>query len=362
MFKSLFFSKKQPKSENVSSADSIEIDEVSIEEPEVTGEPEPHPFLGEAKESAEEEKQSWLGRLRHGLRKSSSRLGTGIAEIFTKQRLDDETLEALEDLLISADLGVKTARSICESLRRKRVDKEVSQDEIKQLLVDELVSILGPIAKPLTIGEHQGPYVMVMVGVNGNGKTTTVGKLAKQYTEQGKKVMIAACDTFRAAATDQISVWAKRVGVDIIVGQAEADPASVAYTALERAKEAKTDILLIDTAGRLHVKKNLMEELGKIIRVIQKIAPDAPHQTLLVLDATTGQNAFKQVEAFQSLVPLSGLIVTKLDGTAKGGVVVGLAKEYSYPIVAIGVGEGIYDLSSFEAVAFAKNLVGIEGE
>lgn len=361
MFKSIFSRKKNLPDEPAELVAQSEAYSVAPEEGLEL--PEPQVFLVTEEEAEVNEKTSWLSRMRQGLKKTSNRIGTGITEIFTKQRLDEDTLEALEDLLISSDLGVKTSRDICEQLRRKRVDKEVTVSEIKSLLVDELVTILQPVAVPLVFNDTDPkPHVVVMVGVNGNGKTTTIGKLAKHYVGEGKHVMIAACDTFRAAATEQLALWAERVGVEIVTGKAEADPASVAYTAMERAKASGVDILLIDTAGRLHVKKNLMEELYKIIRVIQKSNINAPHHTLLVLDATTGQNAFKQVEAFQALVPLTGLIVTKLDGTAKGGVVVGLAKEYRYPIVAIGVGEAVHDLSSFEAEAFAKNLLGLEGE
>lgn len=305
-----------------------------------------------------EEKKGWFARLKAGLSKSSNKLTDGISGIFTKRKLDDETLEELEELLITSDLGVEVARSITTDLAKDRFNKEISLEEVKEVMAKNISELLTPYATPLTIDATLKPQVILICGVNGNGKTTTIGKLAKQYKEQGHSVMIAACDTFRAAAVSQLAVWAERAGCEIIEGEMNADPASVAYKALERAKAAGTDVVLIDTAGRLHNKSNLMDELAKVIRVMQKVIPEAPHHTVLVLDATTGQNAHAQVDVFKKCVNLTGLIVTKLDGTAKGGVVVALAKQFGLPIHAIGVGEGIDDLKAFEADSFAKSLVG----
>lgn len=306
-------------------------------------------------------KTSWVSRLKQGLQRTSSSLGGGINAIFTKRKLDAEALESLEELLITADTGLATAASITATIAKGRFDKEISAEEIKEALASEVAAILTPVAKPLIIDPTLKPCVILVAGVNGNGKTTTIGKLAKQFSSQEKKVMFAACDTFRAAAVEQLRIWAERTNSPIITGKEQADAASVAYTALEKAKEAGVDILLIDTAGRLQNKKNLMEELTKVVRVLNKADSTVPHHALLVLDATTGQNAFKQVELFKEAININGLIVTKLDGTAKGGVVVGLAKQFNLPIYAVGVGEGIDDLQPFEAENFAKGLVGIEG-
>lgn len=307
-------------------------------------------------------KSSWLERLKHGLDKSSHLIGGGISGIFTKRKLDAEALEELEELLIMADLGVTTAAAITSRIAKNRFDKEISPEEIKTALAQEVTALLEPVTIPLVIPEGNAPHVIVMVGVNGNGKTTTIGKLARQLKDEGKSVMLAACDTFRAAAVEQLTVWADRNDCPIITGKEQADPASVAYNALEAAKAQAVDVLLIDTAGRLQNKANLMEELVKIIRVLKKLDETMPHQILLVLDATTGQNAFKQVQIFKDMVNITGLIVTKLDGTAKGGVVVGLADNFKLPIHAIGVGEGIEDLHAFEAGSFARNLVGIHSD
>lgn len=307
-----------------------------------------------------EEKPGWLQRLKTGLNKSSQLIGGGITGIFTRRKLDATAVEELEELLIMADLGVKTAATLSAHIAKNRFDKEVTAEEIKAALATEITNLLEPVAKPLVIPTTDQPHVIVMVGVNGNGKTTTIGKIAKQLKTDGKSVMLAACDTFRAAAVEQLNVWAERTGCSIVTGKDQADPASVAYTALEQAKEQKQDVLLLDTAGRLQNKTNLMEELVKIIRVLKKLDESVPHQILLVLDATTGQNAFKQVQIFKEMVNITGLIITKLDGTAKGGVVVGLADAFKLPIYAIGVGEGVEDLHAFDAQSFAKNLVGME--
>jgi fused signal recognition particle receptor len=301
---------------------------------------------------------SWLSRLKSGLSKTSEKVSGGISDIFTKQKLDAESLEALEDLLITTDIGVATSARIIDELSKTRLDKNITPEEVRHVVASQIEAVLSPVTKPLTPDASHRPHVVLVCGVNGNGKTTTIGKLAKRYSDEGKKVMIAACDTFRAAAVEQLDVWAERAGCPIIKGEENADPASVAYQALERARETGADILLIDTAGRLHNKANLMEELQKIRRVIGKLDETAPHDTVLVLDATTGQNAHNQVKTFKEAVTLTGLIITKLDGTAKGGVVVGLAEAFKIPLHAIGVGESIEDLKAFDAREFAESLVG----
>ncbi len=300
---------------------------------------------------------SWLGRLTSGLSKSSQQLSEGITGIFTKSKLDEEALEELEELLIASDMGVAAAMEVTEQLRNRRFDKDITPEAVKQVLAEELAQMLAPVAAPLQLSDAK-PHIVLVVGVNGNGKTTTIGKLAKQLQAQGNRVMLAAADTFRAAAVEQLQVWAERVNCPIVTGENQADPASVAFRAAEQAREQGADVLLIDTAGRLHNKANLMEELKKIIRVLQKQMPDAPHSVLQVLDGTTGQNALQQVKAFKELVNVDGLVVTKLDGTAKAGVIVALAKEFKLPIHAIGVGEQVDDLQPFTAESFAARLVG----
>lgn len=303
----------------------------------------------------------WLSRLTKGLSKSSSKLGQGITDSFTKRKLDDEALEELEEVLIVADMGPKTAAKLVADFSQERFDKEVSASEVKQALAAQITKILEPVAQPLSIErENDKPFVMLVCGVNGAGKTTTIGKLAYEYhVKQHKNVMIAAADTFRAAAVEQLDEWAKRAHVPLIKKDIGADAGAVAYEAMERAEAENADLLMIDTAGRLQNKSNLMEELAKIIRVIKKRDDSAPHAILLVLDSTTGQNAHSQVQHFKDVVDLSGLVVTKLDGSAKGGVVVSLAQEFGLPIHAIGVGEKIEDLSPFQAEEFADSLMGI---
>lgn len=305
------------------------------------------------------EKKGWLARLREGLSRTSSGLSDGITGIFTKRKLDEAMLEELEELLIMADMGSTTAARIVAEFGKGRFDKEVEPQEVKEALAAQIAALLAPVALPLTIEPSLKPHVVLVVGVNGNGKTTTMGKLASRFSQDGKKVMMAAADTFRAAAVEQLKVWGQRSGVPVITGEENADPASVAYRALEQARAAGADVLMIDTAGRLHNKKNLMEELQKIVRVLKKLDESAPHTVLQVLDGTTGQNALAQVEAFRDLAAVSGLVVTKLDGTAKGGVVVALADKFKLPIHAIGVGESIEDLRAFKAEDFARSLVGI---
>jgi fused signal recognition particle receptor len=309
---------------------------------------------------SEEGKKSWFARLKDGLKRSSSKLTTGIAEIFTKRRLDDDALEEFEDLLITSDLGVTTAAKLGAELSRTRFDKEVDPAEIQEFIATEVAKILEPVAKPLVIDATKKPHVILVVGVNGSGKTTTIGKLAKTYRDQGLKVMMAAGDTFRAAAVEQLKVWGERTGCPVIARDTGADAAGLAFDAIDQAKREGYDLLLIDTAGRLQNKAHLMDELKKIVRVIHKRDETAPHDTLLVLDATTGQNAHSQVEVFSEATNVTGLIVTKLDGTAKGGVVVALAEKFAKPVHAIGVGESAEDLRPFEAKSFARSLAGLE--
>ncbi|MGR3434610.1 MAG: signal recognition particle-docking protein FtsY [Shimia sp.] len=273
--------------------------------------------------------------------------------------LDDDMLESLEELLIASDMGVDTALRVTANLAEGRMGRRVSSDEIKGLLADEVTRIMAPVARPLPLYPKR-PQVVLVVGVNGSGKTTTIGKLASQFRAAGKSVVIAAGDTFRAAAVEQLQVWGERAGVPVMTAPEGSDPASLAFDAMGRAEADGADLLLIDTAGRLQNRADLMEELSKIVRVIRKKDPEAPHNTLLVLDATTGQNALGQVETFQKLADVSGLVMTKLDGTAKGGVLVALADRFGLPIHAIGVGEQIDDLASFEPEEFAKALTGAE--
>jgi len=330
-----------------------------IEELEVAPVPK-HNRIDDAKEAEElsdhTDEGGWISRLSKGLKKSSQKF----TDVLTKRKLDAAALEELEETLIMADLGPKTAAKIVADFSASRFEKEVDENEIKQALAELMTTILEPVAKPLVVSSDHKPTVVLMTGVNGAGKTTTIGKMASQYHNDGKKVMMVAADTFRAAAVEQLQEWGRRNHCDVITGEIGADPASVAFQAMERAKAEGVDVLLIDTAGRLHNKKNLMEELQKIIRVIQKQDDTAPHATLLVLDATTGQNALSQVETFKELVDISGLIVTKLDGSAKGGVVVALADAFGLPVHAVGVGEGINDLQPFTAESYAKSLVGLD--
>jgi fused signal recognition particle receptor len=306
-----------------------------------------------------EQKKGWIARLRAGLSRTSSRLSDGISGIFTGRKLDDAALEDLEDLLITSDLGVETATKLSAELARTRFDKEVSADEIRTALAAQVTTILEPVATPLVVDPSHRPHIILVTGVNGSGKTTTIGKLAKQLKTDGKSVMLAAGDTFRAAAIEQLKIWGERSGCPVVSTSQGADAASLAFEAIDRARAENMDVLIIDTAGRLQNREDLMQQLQKVVRVITKQDETAPHDTLLVLDATTGQNAHSQVQTFQSMCNVTGLIVTKLDGSARGGVLVALAERFALPVHAIGVGEGEDDLRPFEAEAFAKSLVGL---
>lgn len=304
--------------------------------------------------------ESWLARLRVGLSRSSSRLAGGISTIFSGQKLDDRLLEQLEEVLITADLGVETASQLTAKLARTRFDKEVSAADVRAALADEVSKILQPVAVPLEIKEGNHPHIILVTGVNGSGKTTSIGKLAKSLSGEGKSVILAAGDTFRAAAIDQLKIWGERTGCPVIESSPGGDAASLAFEAIERARVQNADVLIIDTAGRLQNRDDLMQELQKIIRVISKQDETAPHDCLLVLDATTGQNAHSQVETFRSMCNVTGLVVTKLDGSARGGVIVALATRFGLPVHAVGVGEGEDDLRPFEANHFSRSLVGLE--
>lgn len=303
---------------------------------------------------------SWLGRLKAGLTKTSSQIGGGIADIFRKRRLDDAAIQELEDLLIISDLGLDVAARLVGNLKKGRFGKEVSDEEIRAALATDIAEILSPIAIPLEINVARKPNVVLVVGVNGSGKTTTIGKLARLYKAQGLDVMLAAGDTFRAAAVEQLKIWGERTGCPVISGKAEGDAAGLAYEALQQATSRGADVLLIDTAGRLHNKADLMAGLEKINRVLKKLDESAPHDCLLVLDATIGQNAHSQVEAFRDIVSVSGLVLTKVDGSSKGGVLVALSERFGLPVHAIGVGEGVEDLQPFEAGAYARSLMGLD--
>ncbi len=305
-------------------------------------------------------KTSWWSRLKQGLARSSSSIGTGISDIFTKRKLDAETLEELEDVLIRADLGVVTAARIAQAVGHGRYDKSIDPTEVRAILASEVEKVLAPVAQPLTIDAAKKPYVILVVGVNGSGKTTTIGKLAAKFSAEGKKVMLAAGDTFRAAAIEQLQIWGARFGATVISRQQGADAAGLAYDAIRDAKEAGADVLIMDTAGRLQNRKELMDELEKIIRVMRKIDPDAPHASLLVIDATVGQNALSQVEIFGRVAGITGLVMTKLDGTARGGILVAIAEKFKLPVHFIGVGETADDLEPFEARDFARAIAGIE--
>jgi len=299
---------------------------------------------------------SWFQRLKAGLTKSSSRLSQNIAGIFTKRKLDAATLEELEDTLIQADLGVETAMRITQALAQDRFNKEISAEEVRAVLAAEVEKTLSPVARPLSLtGEHR-PHVILVVGVNGTGKTTTIGKLASRLAEQGHKVTLAAGDTFRAAAIDQLRIWAERARAEIVAHKVGADAAGLAFDGLSKARENGSDVLLIDTAGRLQNKRALMDELEKMIRALRKIDPSAPHQVLLVLDATTGQNALNQVEVFKDKAGVTGLVMTKLDGTARGGILVAISAKFALPVHAVGVGEAVDDLAPFDAAEFARAI------
>ena len=306
-----------------------------------------------------EEKQGWFAQLRQGLARTSAALSGNVASVLTKRWFDEETLDELEEVLIKADLGPAMAGRVREELARSRHERGLAPEAVREVLATEIAKVLVPVAKPLTLSAAR-PNVILIVGVNGTGKTTTAAKLAHNFMRDGHSVLLAAADTFRAAAIDQLKLWGGRIGAEVVAKDVGADPAGVAYEALERARAEGKDVLLVDTAGRLQNKSDLMAELTKIVRVLKKLDDSAPHGVLLVLDATTGQNALAQVEVFKEIAGVTGLVVTKLDGTARGGILVAIAERYGIPINAIGIGEGIDDLEPFDADSFARAIAGLE--
>jgi fused signal recognition particle receptor len=308
----------------------------------------------------EKTKLSWWRRLSIGLKRTSSSIGTAVADLVTKRKLDPAMLEDIEDVLLRADLGTEVSGRIAVAVGVGRYDKAISADEVKAVVASEVEKVLSPVAKPLVIDETRKPFVILVVGVNGSGKTTTVGKLAAKFSTEGRKVMLAAGDTFRAAAIEQLKIWGERTRSPVIAGAQGSDSASLVFNAVSAAREGKLDVLLVDTAGRLQNKAQLMSELEKIVRVMRKVDVSAPHAVLLVLDATVGQNALSQVEVFHRIAGVTGLVMTKLDGTARGGILVALAEKHALPVHFIGVGEGIEDLAPFTARDFAQAIAGID--
>ncbi|MCK2055380.1 signal recognition particle-docking protein FtsY [Methylobacterium sp. 37f] len=317
-------------------------------------------FMPEPDAAAEEPKRGWWSRLTGGMKRTSSALTERVTGLFTKRKLDADTLEELEDALIQADFGIETAMRISEAVGKGRYEKGISPDAVREILATEVERALTPVAIPFSIDTTKKPFVILMIGVNGAGKTTTIGKLAMKLKAEGHSLMLAAGDTFRAAAIEQLKVWGQRTQTPVIARAQGADAAGLAFDAYEAARAQGTDVLLIDTAGRLQNKAGLMAELEKILRVIRKIDPEAPHAVLLVLDATVGQNALSQVELFSKAANVTGLVMTKLDGTARGGILVALAAKFGLPVHFIGVGEGVEDLEPFEARDFARAIAGLD--
>lgn len=309
-----------------------------------------------------ESKRGWFDRLRQGLARTSNALSDNLASALSKRKLDEDTLDQLEEVLIKADLGVAMAERFRAAVAKGRYDRGLDAEAVRDVLAAEVASVLEPLAAPFELAPGARPHVFLVVGVNGTGKTTTIGKMAHLFRRKGLSVMLAAADTFRAAAIDQLKVWGERVGAEVVAKEAGADPAGVAYEAFERARAEGKDVLLIDSAGRLQNKADLMAELAKIVRVLKKIDESAPHSVILVLDATTGQNALNQVEIFKEIAGVTGIVVTKLDGTARGGILVAIAERFRLPIHAIGVGEGLDDLRPFEAQDFARAIAGARSE
>lgn len=302
----------------------------------------------------------FFSKLATGLKRSSSKLSDGITGVFTKDKLNAATLEELEDLLIASDLGTSAAAKVTERIGKNRFDMQISDTELKAVLAEEIAGIMAPREQIVDFADGPSPRVVLFVGVNGSGKTTTIGKIASRLKEQGAKAMLVAGDTFRAAAIEQLTVWGERAGIPVISKEPGADAAGLVYEAVERAKAENYDLVLVDTAGRLQNKTELMGELAKVVRVVRKLDPNAPHDVILVLDATVGQNALSQVEAFRQTADVTGLVMTKLDGTAKGGVLVAIADAHALPIHFVGVGERAEDLQPFSAEAYARALVGLE--
>ena len=341
----------------------IRTDDGDVTASDAAEEQDPQPPEESSEEPPQEksQKKSWFSRLKDGLGKSADKITANLS-IFGKPKLDASDLEDIEDALIMADLGVAAAGRLAAGLNKRDYPDGVNQDTLSEALAEEVASILTPVAKPLVIDPDLKPHVVMMVGVNGSGKTTTAGKLAEQWRQDGLKVTMAAADTFRAAAVEQLKIWGERTGTTVISGEPGSDAAAVAYQAYEQAIQEKADVLIVDTAGRLQAKKELMDELEKICRVIAKKDDAAPHDRVIVLDGTVGQNAISQVSAFKESAGLTGMIVTKLDGSARGGVVVALAEEFGLPIHAVGVGEGKDDLDAFNAEDFGRALAGLSAK
>ena len=346
-----------PHPEALAGPPETSVDFIAAVEAEAVREP---PAVPEVPVVAETPKRSWLQRLTSGLKRSSDQLTGGITSLFTQKKLDAATLDELEDILIQADFGLETTAAITETLKRERFDRDVSAADVRAVMASEVEKVLAPVARPLVVDGTQKPFVILMIGVNGSGKTTTIGKLAAKLRAEGRSVMLAAGDTFRAAAIEQLQVWGQRAGAEVITRPAGSDASGLAFDAVTRAKAEGTDVLIIDTAGRLQNRDELMSELEKIIRVIKKVDPTAPHATLLTLDATTGQNAMNQVDIFGKRAGVTGLVMTKLDGTARGGILVAIARKFGLPVHFIGVGEGVDDLEAFAAADFAAAIAGKE--
>jgi fused signal recognition particle receptor len=311
-------------------------------------------------EGASETKAGWWRRLTGGLKRTSSALGSAISDLVTKRKLDAETISDIKDVLVRADLGLDTADRIGAALAQGRHDKAISPAEVNAVVAAEVEKVLDPVAQPLAIDPAHKPFVILVAGVNGSGKTTTIGKLAAKCRAEGRKVMLAAGDTFRAAAIDQLKIWGERTGADVVAREAGADAAGLVFDAVRAAKERGVDVLLVDTAGRLQNRSELMDELHKVVRVMKKVDASAPHAVLLVLDATVGQNALSQVEIFGKVVGVTGLVMTKLDGTARGGILVAIAAKFKVPVHFIGVGESVDDLAPFSAQDFARAIAGVD--
>jgi fused signal recognition particle receptor len=304
-------------------------------------------------------RKGWFERLKSGLSKTSTRLTESITGLVTKRKLDQDTLDELEEVLLAADLGIETSERITAAIAKGRFEKTIAANEVREILAEEVARVLEPVAKPLVIDETRKPHVVLVLGVNGSGKTTTIGKLSAKLSREGRRVMLAAGDTFRAAAIDQLKVWGERTGVPVLARDVGSDASGLAFDAIKQAQEGGYDVLLVDTAGRLQNKEGLMAELEKVVRVMRKVDATAPHDVLLVLDATTGQNAMQQVEVFRERAGVTGLVMTKLDGTARGGILVAISARHGLPVHAIGVGEGVDDLQSFSAKDYARAIAEI---
>jgi len=311
-------------------------------------------------DTQEQPKQSWWRRLSSGLKRTSSSIGTAVADLVTKRKLDRAMLEEIEDVLLRADLGTEVSARVAAAVGDGRYDKAISADEVKAVVATEVEKVLAKVAQPLAIDAAQKPFVILVIGVNGSGKTTTIGKLASRLRSEGRKVMLAAGDTFRAAAIEQLKIWGERTGAPVVARPHGSDAASLAFDALTQARADGIDVLLIDTAGRLQNKTELMSELEKVVRVMRKVDASAPHAVLLVLDATVGQNALSQVDVFRKVAGVTGLVMTKLDGTARGGILVALAEKFGLPVHFIGVGEGVDDLAPFTARDFSRAIAGLD--